>query len=453
MDTDTLLNNQRQGTPVNHSGSNSNHTTNNNSGHNSGHSSHRGSNHSINTPLKNNNNSGINNGNCINGNDDDVEVNGRVAELERRLIMFENMFHALSGKLDQHFKKYDMIIQSQQQQINELNSIVSTLLNDQVSNAEIIRDKLSNSVNGISSQSSLISGIPMVPPPGPFQQQQQMQQQQQQQQQMIPQQQVPMNGSNMGRRSSNVTFVQTGAEELLEDILNNETTTTTSDDNSNPNSATTTTTITTSNNITATRRQSGIMVMDKPPTFVKETYDPSNDTTEKRTVHMQYPSITEYTTNNGNMNGNGIITTQLTHNGNNLSPSDGNQRTRTYHNIHQKYHNSNGMQPIVEFKFIKSPHSVREIWLEYVEGVKGQPSIKEMEALYQSAWRREPAVTKRYSRRKVLCKAIENGISKGYDLENIINLLENHRIMNHEKGIKQPIGWLCQPGNIPQVFK
>lgn len=347
-----------------------------------------------------------------------TEINARLAEAERRLAMFETMFHALSGKLDHHFKRYDMIIQSQQQQVNALNSIVSTLLNDQVTNAEIIRDKLSHNVNDISSQSSIITGMSHFNPPPP-QHHSQFQPQPQQQQQHL-------------NRTSNLMFVQADTDELLEDILNNDTPTTTSDDHANSNSISHSHSKST-NSIAPTRSQSssGVMNMDpKPPVFVKETYDPNNDSTEKSTVHIQYPPISEYPSNE-TFHGNGHIPQSQSH---------------------PKYTHSNIPQ-ITDFKFIKWPHSVREIWLEYVEGVKGQPSIKDMEALYQSSWRREASVTKRYSRRKVLCKAIENGLSKGYDLENIINILENHRIIDHENGIKQPIGWLCRPANIPQVFK
>lgn len=105
------------------------------------------------------------------------------------------------------------------------------------------------------------------------------------------------------------------------------------------------------------------------------------------------------------------------------------------------------------FQFLKSPHSVKEVWKEYVEGVHGQPSIREMENLYQTGWRRDPAVNKRYARRKVLWKAIENGLAKGYSLEHVIDLLEKYRYIDREKGTKHPIGWTCQNHNIPEILR
>ncbi|GCE99939.1 hypothetical protein ZYGM_001616 [Zygosaccharomyces mellis] len=106
-----------------------------------------------------------------------------------------------------------------------------------------------------------------------------------------------------------------------------------------------------------------------------------------------------------------------------------------------------------KFQFLKSPHSVKEVWKEYVEGINGQPSIREMEHLYQTGWRRDPAVNKRYARRKVLWKAIENGLGRGYSLEYIINLLEEYRYIDRGKGIKHPIGWICQNHNIPEILR
>ncbi|KAI8399410.1 hypothetical protein J6895_01049 [Nakaseomyces glabratus] len=105
----------------------------------------------------NNNNSNIPNGNSSMG--DDIMVLSRINDIERRMMMFENMFHALSGRLDHHFKKYDVLVSSQQQQISELNAVITTLLNDQYRHAEFVRDKLSHSLHGISSTSISLNGI------------------------------------------------------------------------------------------------------------------------------------------------------------------------------------------------------------------------------------------------------------------------------------------------------
>ena len=108
---------------------------------------------------------------------------------------------------------------------------------------------------------------------------------------------------------------------------------------------------------------------------------------------------------------------------------------------------------IKTFKFIKSPKSVFDIWNEYTKGFSGQPSIKEMEAIYKTDWRRDPAVNKRYARRKVLWKAIENGLAKGFTLDYTIELLEDHRCSDRFKGVKEPIGWLCQRSSIPEALR
>ncbi|CCE61137.1 hypothetical protein TPHA_0A00520 [Tetrapisispora phaffii CBS 4417] len=105
------------------------------------------------------------------------------------------------------------------------------------------------------------------------------------------------------------------------------------------------------------------------------------------------------------------------------------------------------------FEFVKSPQNVIDIWNEYTKGYNGQPSIKEMEEIHKTTWRRDPAVNKRYARRKVLWRAIETGLKKGFTLEATIQMLEDHRYTDRAQGTKEPIGWLCQINSIPEVLR
>lgn len=124
----------------------------------------------------------------------------------------------------------------------------------------------------------------------------------------------------------------------------------------------------------------------------------------------------------------------------------------------EKYYTSRGQSKkrkvyTGNFKFFNSPQSIMDIWKEYTEGFEGQPSIKEMEQMYHVSWRREPAMNKRYHRRRVLCKAIERGLEKGFHLDEVLRMLENARIVDAERGTKHPISWICQFSHIPDMLK
>lgn len=368
--------------------------------------------HPYNTMLLNQNNT------------DPVLTQERLAALERRLALYETMFQNLNNRMDHQFKKYNTIIHSQQQQIVELHSALSILLNDQLKSAQSLKEKLShnNSINNtVSSNASFQLNNSMAP--------------------FHPQQQTTsmpdmMNGAHL-------LFNQRDPEELLQEILSNETSTA-------------------STPITATRTTlpNQNVPMDRHTTFIKETYNPLNNSTEKNPVGLDYSKeIAESSNSDITRAGSNPLsnkpflgTTGIQVNGTSI-PVKKSSESKGRKGKRKSHENLKETLPIHQFKFIRSPHSVREIWQEYAEGVKGQPSVKEMDSLYHSAWRKDPAVSKRYSRRRVLCKAIENGLVKGYDLESVIELLENHRVMDQEKRTKQPLGWLCQSSNIPQTLK
>ncbi|KAK5774237.1 hypothetical protein RI543_004526 [Arxiozyma heterogenica] len=356
----------------------------------------------------------------------------RLSALGKRLMHYETMFHNLNNKMDQSFKKYDTIIQSQQKQIIELSSTLSILLNDQIKGAGPLKEKLSStSTTGISSQIAYLDNTPQYHHHNHHNNPQQYQQ---------------TEVSSM-INNTHILFNAHSTEDLLQEILSNET-----------SSISTPITVTGTNPIGAQIDfQSQNVPIDMNASFAKEAYDPLNGSIEKYPNTASHSKDLPKPHSNNNNTDSIVLDRPLGRNTdvqvNSIPASMTHNEKRIRKIRYQANESLKELKPIHQFKFIRSPHSVKEIWQEYAEGVKGQPSVKEMDSRYHSAWRKDPAVSKRYSRRRVLCKAIENGLTKGYDLETVIELLENHRIMDQGRGTKQPLGWLCQPSNIPETFK
>ncbi|OXB44318.1 hypothetical protein B1J92_E02079g [Nakaseomyces glabratus] len=430
----------------------------------------------------NNNNSNIPNGNSSMG--DDIMVLSRINDIERRMMMFENMFHALSGRLDHHFKKYDVLVSSQQQQISELNAVITTLLNDQYRHAEFVRDKLSHSLHGISSTSISLNGISN---------------------------QNNDNRSN-GFANNNSSGVASGSSNGVNsqgNTNNNSNRSSSTSHLNNPNMLGNNSSGTgnnhNNNSVGASNSNQSVThtilddilnehdLQDKKYSGNRNPGDMNsrNDVNDKSQQsprdpmslkktkfihHRQYNDVTDgdsvipytnpYVDQSGHQQNN--LTSNILFNDSTSGQNAGNQGTQqATQNREEGMPSSPGRKSYSSkrgpkkkkvmyhkpFQFIKSPHSVMEIWKEYTEGIDGQPSIREMESLYLTGWRRDAAVNKRYSRRKVLWKAIETGLSRGYTLDYIIDLLENYRIIDPEKNTKQPIGWLCQVNNIPDLLK
>lgn len=379
--------------------------------------------HSVSLSYPHHSNSYNNNSLLLGLEDNDpLLVQERLSALGKRLVHYEAMFQTLNNKLEQHFKKYDTIIQSQQQQIGELNSTISLLLNDRMKNAGSLKEKLSD---------SSIGGMPSHV--GYFNDMSQYQQQQQQQTDM----------SNM-INNTHILFDTHSTEDLLQEILTNETS----------NISTPITAAGTNPAGDQINLQSQSLPMDIHAAFIKETYESVEKPTDSKDPPESHNNSSD--NNNNNTGSKTLDKPSGSKTGiqvNSIPASTSNSESKIRKIRYQSNETLKESKPIHQFKFIRSPHSVKEIWREYVEGVKGQPSVKEMDSRYHSTWRKDPAVSKRYSRRRVLCKAIENGLTRGYDLETVIELLENHRMVDQERGIKQPLGWLCQPSNIPQTFK
>ncbi|CCC69983.1 hypothetical protein NCAS_0D04020 [Naumovozyma castellii] len=102
-------------------------------------------------------------------------------------------------------------------------------------------------------------------------------------------------------------------------------------------------------------------------------------------------------------------------------------------------------RPDLNYTLIKAPSSVRTIWVEYLYGVNGNPSIRFLEEKYGNKWRLMRN-KKTFSRRKRLYKFILNGIEKGKTADEMIDILEERRVYRDEKGVlkKRTIGWLQQ---------
>ncbi|CCD26179.2 Msn1p NDAI_0G04020 [Naumovozyma dairenensis CBS 421] len=388
-------------------------------------------------------------------NKEDAILISRVADLERRMAMFEGMFHALSGRLDQHFKKYDIVMNSQQQQIIELNSVISTLLNDQFRHAEMIKEKLSTTIHGISSMDT--NSIHQTDTSDIF-----------------------SNGGRPYDGNSNIP-----ADVLFDDIISNNKNGTTNA----PVSAQTTENAIKNQGFAhqetqGTTQQEGEQprapqnqqqphqgyqpsVVFRGPVLSYGNFNqlshpslsrPPNLLNEPEgNISESSPSISSEVIFNNSSNNNGI--------GNNNGNNGKNELLTARHEIsnqsleeEEQYRTKKGHKKkrkiyIGPFEFLKSPNSVLDLWKEYTEGIHGHPSIKYMDAIYQTNWRRDAAVNRRYSRRKVLWKAIESGLEKGYSLERVVDILENCRIIDSTKGTKQPIGWLCHSNNIPDILK
>ncbi|CAI4050792.1 hypothetical protein SKDZ_15G0410 [Saccharomyces kudriavzevii ZP591] len=369
-------------------------------------------------------------------NENEAMLTNRVVELERRMSMFEGIFHALSNRLDLHFKKYDVVVNSQQQQINELTAFLSTLLNDQQRHAEILSEKLSGTLHGVSA-TSISLGQTLDPqgftdgPPAPSAQRNYGS--------------VSMNNDETGNTQNEGSVSN---ETLFEDILNGNAQE--NDKNQQQSNSSNPINQETSTNPPVDSR------FNKPqnynPNLVPslEGYSanpPSNDGGQSQGLYIS--STSSQSQQSPNLQ-------KISPDRENAVESDARESVPTFEE--EQYETKTGLKRkrIVctrPFEFIKSPHSVMEVWKEYTEGINGQPSIRKMEALYQTAWRRDPAVNKRYSRRKVLWKAIQTGLNRGYSLNYVIEILENSRYVNDKQKVKQPIGWLCHSSHIPETLK
>lgn len=99
----------------------------------------------------------------------------------------------------------------------------------------------------------------------------------------------------------------------------------------------------------------------------------------------------------------------------------------------------------LNYTLLKAPNNVRMIWEEYVRGIEGGPSIRQLEEKYGNKWRLTRN-RKTYSRRKRLYKFILQGIEKGKTADEMIDALEQLRLYRDQDGSykRRTIGWLQQ---------
>lgn len=366
----------------------------------------------------------------------DRHIHNRVTDLERQISMFERMLLTLSGTLDQHFKKYDMVIATQQQQIVDLNAIISTLLNDQFRHSEITREKISSALHGISATSVSISST--------------------------------INSGPRVTSTNNNSGVALGS--ALEEQLDKLPRIHSSHLHTNPLDSADVSRIH-ANSILHSSTSPAIgtsSLVPRKDSFLAAHFinEPSHNALSTVSLPATAPNnnapglalIPAITTFASSKSGPGAAAA-LPGNANILLPyadsSKGNSQGEM--TDEEQYGSTSHKRKknlyVGDFQFLKSPHSVLVLWKEYTEGINGQPSIRELESIYQTGWRRDPAVNKRFSRRKVLYKAIETGLNRGYTLEYIIDLLEDYRIIDRVKNQKRPIGWIFHATNIPDILK
>ncbi|CUS22809.1 LAQU0S07e00584g1_1 [Lachancea quebecensis] len=293
--------------------------------------------------------------------DDISPLIARISSLESQIGMYEKLFQTLSAKLDHHFKKYDTVVNAQQQQINLLTDVLSTLLNDQHRYSGIQREKLGNTLAGVASTGASLSGV--VAAAGP------------------------------GRQPKQATDPHFAFQHVLGSQSDHLAANSYTDDATSHRGA--------------ERHSSDSYHSDNSNTSAESDKSETREPPKPRPEPHKATDIE-----------------------------------------HKRYELFSG-----KFRFLASPQSVTEVWKEYTEGLAGQPSLKEMESTYRSSWRRDAGVSRKFYRRKVLCRAIETGLDKGYALEDIIDTLERHRKQKTGRQEKLPIGWLCHQSNIPSMFK
>ncbi|SCW04590.1 LAFE_0H16908g1_1 [Lachancea fermentati] len=393
----------------------------------------------------------------------------RVADLERQIAMYEKLFQTFSAKLDHHFKKYDLVINTQQQQIKALNDVIATLLNDQYRYSGILRDKLTDSLDGIAATSTSLhdSGAdPKAHARGAHDKG------------FIAGQDGGLAEPSSTSSTNESLNYGSSVNALLGDIISPESLTTTPNQPglpslpvkrafANPNMDYSPKRMSMVETPTDAKLPSEQEHHNMAYASFKSTGDFSsldNDGGRDAACHAASVRVTEgsssYAGDDMRLDADANCAPQLPQPGDrDEEDAAGAKPDGADPNVKEElYYTCRGQRKkrsvfVGEFRFLSSPQSVMEIWKEYTEGFAGQPSLKDMELTYHTSWRREPGVSKKFFRRKVLCRAIEKGLERGYQLQEIVDILEKCRLIDPEKGLKQPIGWLCRHSNVPDVFK
>ncbi|RLV92646.1 High-osmolarity-induced transcription protein 1 [Spathaspora sp. JA1] len=110
-----------------------------------------------------------------------------------------------------------------------------------------------------------------------------------------------------------------------------------------------------------------------------------------------------------------------------------------------------GASDIPKYKLERSLKSIGDIWKEYEYGLNDKPPLKLLEIKYGTKWRNDTE-SRTFLRRKKIYDAIENGKTKGYSEEQVIQELEDYRSYEHNGSIrKKPLSWLN--ANMPEKYE
>ena len=105
---------------------------------------------------------------------------------------------------------------------------------------------------------------------------------------------------------------------------------------------------------------------------------------------------------------------------------------------------------VPQYKLERSLKALADIWKEYAHGMNNKPPLKSLENKYGTKWRNETE-SRTFLRRKKIYEAIENGITKGYTEDQVIQQLEDHRTYRKNGSLKRkPLLWLSS--NMPEKF-
>lgn len=386
-------------------------------------------------------------------------LHARVEEIERRIVLFEDLFHAFSSRLDKHFEKYDKLIHSQQKQIIELNSVVGTMLNDQAKHSDHLRNKLINSINNINSSSSNKNSHRQG---GSY---------------SSSSSSMTTNGNNKAMKANSlpahitrntvpqlIDHPRDSASHIHGHNTNNNAGIPHNDDIFN-DLIDGTATSNDANNVVIPmhkavydrkRRHEDSNEVQENENFADALITDPKDLMDKHDIHNPLndvykpaPGTFQHTSSDDALSSNSEqLQNTLSNVPTNGTSTKKNSKTGSTQKKRKYKPSANG-----PFQFLKCPQSVMEVWKEFTDGIEGQPSIREMETLYQATWRRDSATNKRYARRKPLWKAIEIGLTRGWTLEYVVDILENTRYVDATKQAKHPIGWLSQTSNIPDSLK
>ncbi|KAK9478263.1 transcriptional activator of glycolytic enzymes-domain-containing protein [Lipomyces japonicus] len=163
---------------------------------------------------------------------------------------------------------------------------------------------------------------------------------------------------------------------------------------------------------------------------------------------LQSPSgmPADTTNNNNNHNDNDNNNVNNNNTTNNPTPPPPPPTTTTTNNNNNNNNNNGSSDEESNYIHVMASNlnSVRDIWLEYAQGLNGGPNLKDLEKLHGTVWRGGPrsAQSRKFQRRRLLYETIERGMTSGRSLDECCAVLEQLRYKND--GSKRSLTWLLQ---------